>query len=33
VDGLVVLGITLEEAAVIAAAKQIPVVLAGTRDT
>lgn len=32
VDGLVVLGITLEEAAVIAAATQIPVVLAGTRE-
>jgi DNA-binding LacI/PurR family transcriptional regulator len=32
VDGLVVLGITLEEAAVIAAATKIPVVLAGTRE-
>jgi DNA-binding LacI/PurR family transcriptional regulator len=32
VDGLVVVGITLEEAAVIAAAEQIPVVLAGTRE-
>ncbi len=32
VDGLVVLGITLEEAAVIAAAAKIPVVLAGTRE-